>query len=145
MLKYARPTLPEPNGSQLPLCARVSQAPSWSCSQLTALSVAKSASLWDMGSSRVGGLSPPLPHSFSYFHICVAILIRNHIGHLERSETGPGSPPLRLSGLMTGGHGGAWRQPARKAGSGSGPGLLITSVFVILPLPFSVQKSEGDF
>lgn len=43
------PEMSVPNGSQSPLCAALSQAPQCNCSQLTALSVPKPASRWDMG------------------------------------------------------------------------------------------------
>ena len=101
MLKYARPALPVPNGSQPPLWARVSQAPWWNRSQLTALSVTKPASLLDMWFlSGWWSLSLCLHVSLSYFHTCIAILIRNHISYLRAFLRLLANPSLRMAGLM---------------------------------------------
>lgn len=57
------------------------------------------------GSSQVGGLSLSLsPVSLSYFHACIAVLIRNHISYprafLQRFCLT--NPSLRMAGLMKG-------------------------------------------
>lgn len=117
MWKYARPALPVPNGSQPPLCARVSQAPEWNCSQLTALSVTRPASLLDMGF--LSGwwslsLSPSL--SFLFLHM--------HSNLNQKSHQPPkaflgllANPSFRMPGLMKresrglGRDSGSWSSP----------------------------------
>lgn len=100
MLKYARPALPVPNGSQPPLCAPVSQAPEWNCSQLTALSVTRPASLSDTGFlSGWWSLSlSPSPY-FLFLHM--------HSNLNQKSHQPPraflrllANPSFRMPGLM---------------------------------------------